>query len=126
MKATISQEDYLETIYDLSLESADVRSIDVARARDVSRASINKAIPGLLDGGFIEHEPYGKINLTEKGLTLAKEIRKRHNIIKTFLEDVLGVASDIAEDEACKIEHVVSSDTIKKFCTFIGESRKTK
>lgn len=126
MKATISQEDYLETIYDLSVDGAEVKSVDVARARDVSRASINKAIPGLRDGGFIEQEPYGKITLTKKGLDLAKEIRKRHDIIKSFLEDVLGVVPAVAEEEACKIEHVVSSDTIKKLCAFISKAPKVK
>lgn len=126
MKATISQEDYLETIYDLSVDGAEVKSVDVARARDVSRASINKAIPGLRDGGFIEQEPYGKITLTKKGLNLAKEIRKRHDIIKSFLEDVLGVVPAVAEEEACKIEHVVSADTIKKLCAFINKTPKVK
>lgn len=121
MNITMAQEDYLETIYDLSHHNAEVKSIDVARVRNVSRASINKAIPGLLAGGFIEHEPYGKLILTEKGCRIAKEVRRRHNILKSFLVNILKVDEEIAEDEACRIEHIVSGDTIKKICEYLEQ-----
>lgn len=122
MKPTMSQEDYLETIYDLSHEDAEVKSVDVARARNVSRASINKAIPGLLEGGLIEHEPYGKLVLTEKGRRIAKEVRRRHDILKSFLMNVLKVEESTAEEEACQIEHIVSSDTIARICNYLEEN----
>lgn len=119
MKTTMSQEDYLETIYDLSHDGAEVKSVDVAKVRKVSRASINKAIPGLLEGGFINHEPYGKLSLTEKGRRVAKEVRRRHDILKSFLVNILTVDEETAEYEACQIEHIVSSDTIKRICDYL-------
>lgn len=120
----MSQEDYLETIYDLSHDDNEVKSVDVAKARNVSRASINKAIPGLLAGGFINHEPYGKLRLTEKGRRVAKEVRRRHDVLKSFLINVLKVAEETAEEEACQIEHIVSSDTIKKICDYLEKHEK--
>ena len=122
MDATMSQEDYLETIYDLSQTNGEVKSVDVARIRKVSRASINKAMMGLVEKGYITHEPYGKLVLTQKGRALAKDIRKRHDILKSFLEHVIKVEPDVAEEEACKIEHIVSKDTIQKICQYVTDN----
>ena len=88
---TSSKEDYLERIYDLSLIDEQVRSIDVARALNVSRASVNKSLGGLKEDGYIEQEPYGTITLTKKGRAIAKDVRTRHNALRTFLTQVLKV-----------------------------------
>ncbi|PIE97643.1 MAG: Fur family transcriptional regulator [Treponema sp.] len=119
IRTTMSQEDYLETILDLSSKSPEVKSVDVARIRSVSRASVNKALSGLVEAGFVEHEPYSKITLTKKGKKIAKEIRERHDLLAKFLVDVLKVDPKIADDEACRMEHVISVDTTKKLYNYL-------
>lgn len=116
---TPSKEDYLERIYDLSIDDENVRSVDVARALNVSRASVNKSIGGLKEDGYIEQEHYGTITLTRKGKQIAKEVRNKHNVIRSFLINVLGVDYKTADEEACEMEHAIGKDTAKKFKAFL-------
>ena len=116
---TASKEDYLERIYDLSLLNEKVRSIDVARALHVSRASVNKSLGGLKQDGYIEQEPYGTIFLTNKGFEVAKETRKRHNALRKFLTQVLGVSYEIADIDACEMEHAISKHTADKLYAYL-------
>ena len=113
---TPSQQDYLEAILDLGEGS--VRSIDIATALGFSRASVNKAIQSLKAQGLIEHEHYGQITLTESGLLEARAVRRRHNLLKTFLKEILGVAEATAEEDACRMEHVVSPESLEKLESF--------
>ncbi len=120
---TSSKEDYLERIYDLSKEQDDghVRSVDVARALNVSRASVNKSLVGLKEDGYIEQEPYGTITLTKKGKTIAKEVRTRHNALRSFLVNVLKVDYDTADMDACEMEHAISKKTAEKLYAYLKE-----
>ncbi|UTY23049.1 metal-dependent transcriptional regulator [Treponema denticola] len=118
---TSSQEDYLERIYDLSLIDEHVRSIDVARALNVSRASVNKSLGGLKDEGYIEQEPYGTITLTKKGRAIAKEVRTRHNALRAFLTEVLKVDYEIADIDACEMEHAISKHTADRLYAYLKD-----
>ena len=118
---TSSQEDYLERIYDLSLIDEQVRSIDVARALNVSRASVNKSLGGLKDEGYIEQEPYGTITLTKKGRAIAKEVRTRHNALRAFLTEVLKVDYEIADIDACEMEHAISKHTADRLYAYLKD-----
>lgn len=109
-----SKQDYLETILDFSGESGLVRSIDIARTLEVSRASVNKSLGVLKECGLIEHEHYGDVKLTEKGLKVARQVRSRHNTLKQFLTDVLFVTPETAEIDACRMEHAISRETALK------------
>lgn len=109
-----SKQDYLETILDFSIDSTQVRSIDIAHTLMVSRASVNKSLVGLKEAGLVEHEHYGDIKLTEKGLKVARQVRSRHNILKLFLIDILGVTPETAETDACRMEHAISRETAQK------------
>ena len=121
---TASKEDYLERIYDISLVEEKVRSIDVARALNVSRASVNKCLGGLKQDGYIEQEPYGTIFLTPKGFEVAKETRKRHNALRKFLTEVLGVSYAIADVDACEMEHAISEETAEKLYKYLESITK--
>ncbi|MGP1437797.1 MAG: metal-dependent transcriptional regulator [Treponema sp.] len=116
---TASKEDYLERIYDFSLVNEKVRSIDVARALKVSRASVNKSLGGLKQDGYIEQEPYGTIFLTDKGFEVAKETRKRHNALRKFLTEVLGVSFEVADVDACEMEHAISEETAERLYKYL-------
>jgi len=108
-----SLEDYLEAIYFLTRQNKGVRLTDVAQRLSLSKPSVNRAINTLKDKGLVIHESYGLLSLTDSGLQLAKNIAKRHVLLKNFLK-FLGVSENIAEEEACKIEHSLSADTIEK------------
>ena len=110
-----SKEDYLESILDFSVSSGLVRSIDIARSLGVSRASVNKTLGVLKESGLVVHEHYGDVKLTERGIKLARQVRARHNTLKLFLTEVLGVTPDTAEADACRMEHAISRETATRF-----------
>ena len=107
-KLTPSKQDYLEAILDLSVQGAPVRSIDVANALGFSRASVSRAIGLLRADGFLLQQPYGGITLTDLGRREAIKVRRRHLI------HILLVPEEIAEEDACRMEHVVSSTTLEQ------------
>ncbi|MGP1431073.1 MAG: metal-dependent transcriptional regulator [Treponema sp.] len=123
-KVSASQEDYLEVIYDLSHGLEPIRSIDIANCLGVSRASVNKRLCLLKDSGFVEHEPYGLVHLTESGLAVAKNVRQRHNTLYKFLTDILGVNDEVASKEACEMEHAISQDTADKLFAYLSKLDK--
>ena len=112
-----SGEMYLETILILSKKLPAVRSIDVGEYMGYSKPSVSRAVGLLKNGGFITVDADGFIKLTDDGLKIAARIYERHTWIANFLIS-LGIPSDIATEDACKIEHVISSESfaaIKKF-----------
>jgi DtxR family Mn-dependent transcriptional regulator len=116
---TQSQEDYLEMVSFLSDEGR-VRVTDIAARLGFSKPSVLTGLRLLEEKELVEHERYGSVSLTEKGRELAAEIRERHVLIKTFLEEKLGVCEETAEKDACKMEHVISEETFKKLKTFLN------
>ncbi|HCT65405.1 MAG TPA: metal-dependent transcriptional regulator [Lachnospiraceae bacterium] len=116
---TASLEDYLEAIYFLYQKKSEVRITDVARELDISKPSVNRAINTLKKQGLVEHEYYGDLKLTEKGLKIACDVAERHKILKAFLTEKLGVNDETAEREACLIEHNISDDTMDRLRLFM-------
>lgn len=114
-----SGEDYLETILILEKTNGLVRSIDIANMKEVSRPSVNKAINSLKSLGLVNQESYGDIKLTPLGRAKALEIIRKHTLIKYFLKDILNVSSEIAEKDACQMEHILSDETLKKLEEFL-------
>lgn len=125
-KLTPSIEDYLEAIYVLNQDKKGVRSVDVADKLRVAKPSVNRALKSLVEGGLIEQQRYSVIYLTDLGKEQAKKILHRHTVIKRFLTDVLELSDERADDEACKIEHVVCEDTVDRLsdhvARYLGES----
>lgn len=113
-------EDYLEAILQLEGENGRVRSVDIANRLGVSRPSVNKAMGNLREAGMITQELYGDIFLTDTGRERASAVLGRHGLIKRFLTEVLGVENAVAEQDACKMEHIVSSQTIERWSEFIA------
>ncbi len=107
-----SGEMYLETIYVLSKEKPVVRSIDVAEKMGFSKPSVSRGVSILRRDGYITVDEGGQLKLTEFGLSLAEKIYERHTVLTELLVK-LGVHRDTAEDDACKIEHVISDETLK-------------
>ena len=107
-----SGEMYLETIYVLTRHSTSVRSIDVAESMGYSKPSVSRAIGILKAGEYIEVDRSGFITLTEKGVRTAENLYERHTILTDLLVS-LGVDRETAAVDACKIEHVISDETIE-------------
>lgn len=107
-----SGEMYLEDILVLK-KRGDVRSIDIVNFTGYSRPSISRAISLLKKDEYITVDAHGYIDLTEKGRAIAEKIYERHNVMTAFFE-YIGVDPDVAEQDACKIEHVISDETFEK------------
>lgn len=109
MKIRESEEMYLETILLLKNRSNFVRSVDIAEELGYSRPSVSRAVGLLSQKEYIRIEKNGEITLTQEGERRAQEIYERHEVIAHFLMD-LGADAEMAEDNACRIEHVISPE----------------
>lgn len=109
MKNRESEEMYLETILILQKKNACVRSIDVAEKLNYSRPSVSRAVSLLQNKGYILMGKGGELILTEEGKTKASDIYERHRIITALLIG-MGAPADMAEENACRIEHVISAE----------------
>ncbi len=112
MKLHESGEMYLETIYILTREKGSVRSVDVCEEMGYSKPSVSRAVGILKNGGYITVEESGHLHLTEEGERVASRTYERHRIL-TDLFISLGVSEDTASIDACKIEHVISDETLE-------------
>lgn len=118
---TPSYEDYIEAIYDLCKKSGgSCRSVDIAGNLGFSKASVARATKNLREGGYIDMERYGLIRLTEKGEEYGKRILARHKTLSSFLTDILGVDPKVADEEACKIEHTISEETMARWTAWLS------
>lgn len=112
-------EDYLETIVMLSNENKAVRVKDIARKMEVSMPSVHSALCVLKNQKLINHERYGYVELTEKGEIIGNKIYSTHKKLTEFLTKVLNIENTIAETDACKLEHIISSQTLRKLIAFL-------
>lgn len=119
MQLMESSEMYLETIYILSQQKNVVRSIDVAEYMNYSKPSVSRAVGLLKNGGYLIMEKDGSLTLTDLGKDAANKIFERHTILSKLLVHI-GVSQDVATKEACKIEHVISDDTLAKIKKFLN------
>ena len=108
---------YLETILVLSKKKANVRSIDVANHTGYSKPSVSRALGILKKGDMISIDSDGYIHLTDAGKSLAEGVYVRHEVLMKALM-ILGVTQDTAEEDACRIEHYISQETVEKLKDF--------
>jgi Mn-dependent DtxR family transcriptional regulator len=102
---------YLETIYILSQKSGTVRAVDISEYMGYSKPSVSRAVGLLKDAELINVDQNGALLLTAKGLDTAKKIYERHTILTSFLISI-GVSEQTASDDACKIEHHISDESL--------------
>ncbi len=119
-KMSKSHEDYLEAIVMLGgTTEVSVRSVDIAKQMEVSKASVNKAVTALKESKLVDQPYYGDVTLTEEGYEYAKAVYDRHQMLFTFLTKAIGISEDVAEDEACLMEHAISDDSFEKWRAYI-------
>ncbi len=114
-----SLEDYLEAIFNLAGESNMARSKDIAKSLNVSKSSVTGALRVLRKKGLANYKPYDCVTLTDAGKSVAAEVVRKHNILKAFFVDVLGVDMDIAQQAACRAEHTLGPGVIARLLCFI-------
>lgn len=125
-RLTMANEDYLEAIYRISIDqdNPEVRSVDIAELLDVSKASVSKALNTLREEGYVEQSRYGKVNLTEEGINYASDLWRCHRMLRVFLTEDLGIDYDIANEEACLMEHAISLETMRAWMDFLEKNHK--
>jgi len=114
-----SLEDYLEAIFNLAGESNVAHSKDIAKLLGVSKSSVTGALRVLKEKGLTNYKPYDSITLTTTGQAVAAEIVRKHNILKSFFVNVLGIEAGIAQQAACKAEHTLGPEVIVRLLLFI-------
>lgn len=112
MKIQQSAENYLETIYVLTKRNGIVRSIDIANELGFSKPSVSVAMKSLRENGYIDVSGDGHIILLPEGKTIAEKLYERHTVLTNTLV-AIGVPEEIAEEDACKIEHILSEETFR-------------
>lgn len=112
MKIQESAENYLETILILKNKNGAVRSIDIANELGFSKPSVSVAMKNLRENGYIEVDSLGYITLLDSGRKIAEKIYERHTTLSKWLVS-LGVDAKTAAEDACRIEHIISSESFE-------------
>ncbi|MCB4205001.1 metal-dependent transcriptional regulator [Deferribacterales bacterium Es71-Z0220] len=118
-KLTKNMEDYLEAILILESKHEVARSTDISEMLNVKKPSVTSALKYLAEKGYVNYNRYKGITLTKEGLEYAKQIYHRHKRIKEFLIKILNVEEKEAEENACRIEHVIDEDIFHKLSCFL-------
>ncbi len=117
----ISREDYLRAMFELhEMQPGEgFRSVELARSLGISKPSVSAMFEKMKESRIIKKEPYKKAFLTNEGLKKAKKIMKKHRVIEVFLKDTLGYDLDTVHDEAHRLEHAFSEESIRRLDEFL-------
>ncbi len=125
MKIKESAENYLETILMLSKKSPEVRSIDIVNELEYTKPSVSVAMKNLRENGYILMDKDGFISLTDKGREIAETMYERHKLLSNWLM-FLGVDEETAMEDACRIEHVISTESFEAIKSHANDNRMKK
>ena len=114
-----SMEDYLEAIANLYRDEKVVKVRQLSRTLNVKMPSVTAALERLSEEGLIVHKKYGDIKLTPEGDRAAQDVIRRHRALSRFFSEGLNIDRETAEEDACKIEHVISPITLERMIKFI-------
>ncbi len=125
MKIQESAENYLETILILLRRKGAVRSIDIVNELQFSKPSVSIAMKNLRENGYIDMDENGFITLLEPGREIAEKIYERHTFLSQWLASI-GVDPDIAAEDACRIEHVISAQSFAAIKAYTKQTHAGK
>ena len=114
-----STEDHLERISELLATTGKARISDLADSLGLKRSTVSNMVRRLAERGYVEHEPYSGLTLTAEGRAVARHVRKRHEILTAFLEQ-LGLKASAVQAEVEEIEHHLSPATLALFGSLVG------
>jgi len=118
LNLSASLEDYLEAIFNIACANNVARSKDISKLLNVAKPSVTGALQLLKKKGLINYKPYGYITLTDSGITEAEKIATKHDVIKSFFVNILGVDNEVAQQAACRTEHALGSEIVSKLLRF--------
>jgi DtxR family Mn-dependent transcriptional regulator len=121
-KHTASMEDYLEAAIMLKEKGKKVTVTALSKSIGVKKPSVDWALKKLSDAGLVVHEKYGDVKLTSEGVRIAEDVYRRHKALYSFLTDILKVTPHTAAEDACRMEHDLSRESIyrlEKFISFV-------
>ena len=121
---TPNKEDYLRGLYVLEEEKRDMKSIDLAHYLNVSKPSVSEMVQELDKEGLISYKKYSKLRFTAKGRRIAQKITSKHRLIELFLKNVLKIDSKNIHQEAHRLEHAFSDESIAKLRKILGNPKK--
>lgn len=110
----------MEAIFDLGQEKKVVRVKDIARRLDVKMPTVTSMLKTLSKRGLVHYEKYEYVELTREGLDVGREMRRRHGILYRFLTDILKIDTQVADEEACKMEHTLGETTLATLTDFMA------
>ena len=125
MKNNESAEMYLETILLLTEKQPHVRAIDIVHSTGYTKPSVSRAMGLLRTSGHIAVDESGYITLTVEGKALASKILERHRVLTEFLKQI-GVSDEVAADDACKMEHIISDESFAKMKEHLASHRTNR
>ncbi len=114
-----SLEDYLEAIMMVAGKNDKATVTRISQSMGVKKPSVSSALSKLSELRLVNHERYGEVSLTEKGQAIARDVYHRHHILRRFLVEILSVDEDIAAEDACRMEHYLSSASMNRLDKFI-------
>jgi DtxR family transcriptional regulator, Mn-dependent transcriptional regulator len=109
-----SQEDYLEAIFHIVERKQAARAKDIVERMGVHNSSVTQALRALAEKNLVNYAPYDLVTLTDEGRRLAADVVHRHRAVRQFLVDVLGISPDLAEADACRLEHSISGEVLSR------------
>jgi DtxR family Mn-dependent transcriptional regulator len=121
-----TKEDYLRAIYHISEEQANnsVSSVDIGKYLDVSKSTVSEMLRKLDKDKLVASKLYGKISLTRKGLLYAVKITRKHRVIEVFLSETLKLKSKLIHEEAHRLEHAFSDESIESISKLIKNKKQ--
>lgn len=121
---TANKEDYLRGLYILKEEKGKIKSIDLAHYLNVSKPSVSEMAQELNKEGLITYKKYSKLEFTPKGRKIAQKLTSKHRLIELFLKNILKINSKNIHQEAHRLEHAFSDESIAKLRKFLGNPKK--
>ena len=117
---TSVMEDYLEAIFQLDEDKKVVRVKDIAKRMDVKMPSVSSMLKALNSRGLVNYEKYEYVELTKAGANIGKEMQRRHDILRQFLVKILMIDPEVADQEACSMEHALSTETLDRLVAYMN------
>lgn len=114
-----SQEDYLKAMYVLKMKNGEIRVTDIAEYMKISKPSVTKAINNMKEISLVNSKTYGKIELTQKGIDIAKKVLEAYDISYVFLKEVLGLTEEKAKKEAEKLKLTMEDETLNSLAKYV-------
>jgi len=119
IRQTMSTEDYLEAIALLASEGKPVTVTEISRFLGVKKPSVTHALRKLSAAGLVKHERYRDVTLSIEGAQMAQDVYRRHKALRQFLREILNVAPEVAEEDACQMEHFLSPISLERLAKFL-------